>query len=53
VENLWSIVDKVVYKDPTPKTMKDLKDGLNKPGIIFRSPRYMTYPIPCFNSYRM
>jgi len=25
VENLWSIMDEVVYKDPTPKTMKDPK----------------------------
>jgi len=24
VENLWSIMDEVVYKYPTPKTMKDL-----------------------------
>jgi len=25
VKNLWSIMDEVVYKDPTPKSMKDLK----------------------------
>jgi len=25
VENLWSIINEVVYKDPTPKTIKDLK----------------------------
>ena len=45
VENLWSIMDEVVYKDPTPKTMQDL----NKPGRKSRSPRYMTYPTPCRN----
>ena len=28
VENLWSIMDEVVYKDPTPKTMKDLNRRL-------------------------
>ena len=30
VENLWSIMDEVVYKDPTPKTMKDLKKPLKQ-----------------------
>ena len=30
VENLWSIMDEVVYKDPTPKTMKDLKKRLKQ-----------------------
>ena len=30
VENLWSITDEVVYKDPTPKTMKDLKRRLKQ-----------------------
>ena len=30
VENLWSIRDEVVYKDPTPKTMKDLKRRLKQ-----------------------
>ena len=45
VENLWSIMDEVVYKDPTPKTMQDL----NKPGRKSRRPRYMTYPTPCRN----
>ena len=30
VENLWSIMDEVVYKDPTPKTMKDLKRWLKQ-----------------------
>ena len=30
VENLWSIMDEVVYKDPTPKTMKDLKRRLKQ-----------------------
>ena len=30
VENLWSIMDKVIYKDPTPKTMKDLKRRLKQ-----------------------
>ena len=30
VENLWSITDEVVYKDPTPKTMKDLKKRLKQ-----------------------
>jgi len=30
VENLWSIMDEVVYKDPTPKTMKDLKRQLKQ-----------------------
>ena len=30
VENLWSIMDEVVYKDPTPKTIKDLKRRLKQ-----------------------
>ena len=30
VENLWSIMDEVVYKDPTLKTMKDLKKRLKQ-----------------------
>ena len=30
VENLWSIMDEVVYKDPTPKTTKDLKRRLKQ-----------------------
>ena len=30
VENLWSIMDEVVYKDPTHKTMKDLKKWLKQ-----------------------
>jgi len=30
VENLWSIMDEVVYKDPTPKTIKDLKRGFKQ-----------------------
>ena len=30
VEDLWSIMDEVVYKDPTPKTMKDLKRRLKQ-----------------------
>ena len=30
VENLWSIMDEVVYKDPTPKTAKDLKRRLKQ-----------------------
>ena len=30
VENLWSIMDDVVYKDPTLKTMKDLKKWLKQ-----------------------
>jgi len=30
LENLWSIMDEVVYKDPTPKTMKDLKRRLKQ-----------------------
>ena len=29
-ENLWSIMYEVVYKDPTPKTMKDLKRRLKQ-----------------------
>ena len=28
VENPWSIMDEVVHKDPTPKTMKDLNRRL-------------------------
>jgi len=30
VENLWSIMDEVVYKDPTVETMKDLKRRLRQ-----------------------
>ena len=30
VENRWSIMDEVIYKDPTPKTMKDLKRRLKQ-----------------------
>ena len=30
VENLWSIMDEFVYKDATPKTMKDLKRRLQQ-----------------------
>jgi len=30
VENLWSIMDEVVCKDLTPKTMKDLKRRLKQ-----------------------
>ena len=30
VESLWSIMDEVVYKDPTLKTMKDLKKWLKQ-----------------------
>jgi len=30
VENLWSIMDEFVYKDPTPKTMKDPKRRLKQ-----------------------
>ena len=30
VENLWSIMDKVVYKDPTPQTMKNAKRRLEQ-----------------------
>ena len=30
VENLWSSMDEVVYKNPTPKTMKDLKRRLKQ-----------------------
>jgi len=30
VENLWSIMDEFDYKDPTPKTMKDLKRRLKQ-----------------------
>ena len=53
VENVWSIMDDVVYKDPTPKTTKDLKRRLKQAWRISRSPRYMTYPTPCRNGYRM
>ena len=51
VENLWSIMDEVVYKDPTPKAWRIWKDGSNKPGRKSRSPRYMTYPTPCRNGF--
>jgi len=30
VENLWRIMDEVVYKDPTPKTIKHLKRRLKQ-----------------------
>jgi len=30
VENLWSTMDEVVYKKPTPKSMKDLKRWLKQ-----------------------
>ena len=30
VENLWSAMDEVVYKRPTPKTMKNLKRWLKQ-----------------------
>ena len=30
VKNLWKIMDEVVYKDPTPKTMKNLKRRLKQ-----------------------
>ena len=30
LENLWSIMDEVVYKEPTPKTMNDLKRRLKQ-----------------------
>ena len=54
VENLWSIMDEFVYKNPIPKTMKHLKRRLlNKPGRISRSPRYMTYLTSYRNGYRM
>ena len=52
VENLWSIMDEVVYKDPTPKTMKDLKRRLKQAWkkIPLSTSRYMTfYPTPCRN----
>ena len=52
VENLWSIRDEVVYKDPTPKTMKDLKRRLKQAWkkIPLSTSRYMTfYPTPCRN----
>ena len=44
VENLWSIMDEVVYKDPTPKTMKDLKRRLKQAWkkIPLSTSRYMT-----------
>ena len=53
VENRWSIMHEVLYKDPTPKTMKDLKRRLQQAGRISRSPRKMTYPTRCRNGYRM
>ena len=47
VENRWSIMDEVVYKDPTPKTMKDLKRRLQQAGRISRSPRYdLSHSVP-------
>ena len=49
VENLWSIMDEVVYKDTTPKPWRIWKDSSNKPGRKSRSPRYMTYTTPCRN----
>ena len=44
VENRWSIMDEVVYKDPTPKTMKDLKRRLKQAWkkIPLSTSRYMT-----------
>ena len=54
VENLWSIRDEVVYKDPTPKTMKDLKRRLKQAWkkIPLSTSRYMTfYPTPCRNGF--
>ena len=30
VENLWGTMDEVVYKNPSPKTMKDLKRQLKQ-----------------------
>ena len=45
VENLWSLMDEVVYKDPTPKTMKDLKRRLKQAWkkIPLSTSRYMTF----------
>ena len=51
VENLWSIMNEVVYKDPTPKTIKDLKRRLKQAWKKTHSPRYMTYLIPCRNGF--
>ena len=45
-------MDEVVYKDPTPKTMKDLKRRLKQAWkkIPLSTSRYMTfYPTPCRN----
>ena len=48
VENLWSIMDEVVYKDPTPKTMKDLKRRLKQAWkkIPLSTPHVDTWLIP-------
>ena len=47
-------MDEVVYKDPTPKTMKDLKRRLKQAWkkIPLSTSRYMTfYPTPCRNGF--
>ena len=49
--DLWSIMDEVAYEDPTPKTIKDLKRRLKQAWKKTRSPRYMTYLIPCRNGF--
>ena len=48
VENLWSIMDEVVYKDPTPKTMKDLKRRLKQAWkkIPLSTPHDLSHSMP-------
>ena len=48
VENLWSIMDEVVYKDPTPKTKKDLKRWLKQAWkkIPLSTPHDLSHSMP-------
>jgi len=54
VENLWSIMDEFVYKDPTPKTVKDLKRRLKQ--AWKNIPLFTLHDLShtsCCNGYRM
>ena len=46
VENLWIIMDEVVYKDPTHKTMKNLKRRLKQAWKKIPLPTLHDFNIP-------
>ena len=48
LENLWSIMDEVAYKEPTPKTMNDLKRWLKQASkkIQLSTPHDLSHSMP-------